>query len=61
MFPYYRVRWWSVVNMVLNCCSIREGIAWLWDSWVVKTDYWLWGYPELISAAAVKCTNRVQR
>jgi len=47
--------------MVLNCCSIREGIAWLWDSWVVKTDYWLWGYPELISAAAVKCTNRVQR
>jgi len=60
MFPQYRVWWWSVVNRALNCCSIREGIACLCDSWVAKTDCGLWGYPELINAASVKCTHRVQ-
>ena len=55
MFPYNRVRWWSVVNRGLNCCSVREGIAWLCGSWVVETDCGLWGYPELITAASVKC------
>jgi len=27
MFSHYRVWWWSILNMVVNCCSIREGIA----------------------------------
>jgi hypothetical protein len=49
------------VNRGLNCCSVREGIAWLCDSWGVKTGCGLWGYQELITAASVKCTNRVQR
>jgi len=49
------------VNRGLNCCGIREGIAWLCDSWGVKTDCGLWGYQELITAASVKCIYTVQR
>ena len=49
------------MSRVLICCSIREGIAWLCDSWVVKTDCGMWCCPELITAASVKCTNTVQR
>ena len=53
MFPHCRVWWLCVLNMVVNCCSIREGIAWLCDSWVVKTDCGLCGYLELVTTASV--------
>jgi hypothetical protein len=49
------------VNRGLNCCSGREGTVWLCDSWGVKTGCGLWGYHELITAASVKCTYKVQR
>ena len=64
MFPRCRVQWWSVANTVLNCCNIREGIARLCDSWVVKTDFGLWGYLESVTAAFVQCnklTAKVKR
>ena len=60
MFPHCRVRWWSVVTRGLNCCSVREGIAWLCDSWGVKTGCGLWNYPELITSNSVKCKGKTR-
>jgi len=49
------------MNRGLNSFSVREGTAWLCDSWGVNTDCGLWGYHELITAASVNCIYKVQK